>query len=100
MAASVEFIQSCPLNNNNTDVEMSNEDLPIENRQEFEDPENLKLEYPDEKGSESTVDSPYGSVMSENDPTHGGFFPTVKRRGSRGRRFRVRLRFTVYPLYV
>lgn len=101
MAASVDFIESCPLNNNNTDVEMNNEEFGADNRQDSEDAES-KLDDPDEKGSESTIDSPYGSVMSETDPSHSGFFPTVKRRGSRGRRFRVSflLKYFEYNVHV
>ena len=98
MAASVDFIQSYPLNNNNTDVDANSEDFGgTDSRHDSEDTES-KHDFQDEKFSESNVDSPYGSVVSENDPTQGGFFPPVKRR-SRKDRFRVSYFFIALTLY-
>ena len=72
MAASKEFIESCQVNNNNS-LHIQN-NLPQDDFEQFES----------EKYSESTVDSPYSSVMSESlaEPSNSNFFPLVNRKGS------------------
>ncbi|XP_066928709.1 histone-lysine N-methyltransferase 2C-like [Clytia hemisphaerica] len=71
MAASQDFIESCQANNNNSPHLQIN--LPQDDLEQFES----------EKYSESTVDSPYSSVMSESlaEPSNSNFFPMVNRKG-------------------
>lgn len=96
MAASKEFIESCTLNNNNNTLNLpsiQNEEFATSSRQESDDYDE-KFDITDEKYSESTVDSPYSSVMGESLPeqAHSSFFPPTKKGSSnRSRRFKVSL---------
>ena len=65
---------------------MNNEDIGSSSRLSSEDYDSKQ----DEKFSESTVDSPYGSVMSETtmEQAHSNFFPPKKFTG-KNRRLKV-----------
>lgn len=89
MAASKEFIESCTFNNNNFNMdEIQNN---FENNHQVNDNfGEMKPDRIDEKYSESTVDSPYSSVMSESlvetTMSNAIFFPPVVLQSSnRGR---------------
>ena len=85
MAASKDFIDSCTLNNNNFDLNEIQNNFENQGSINFE----MKPDGIDEKYSESTIDSPYSSVMSESyaDQAHTTFFPSTRRSSNRGRGF-------------
>lgn len=88
MAASKEFIESCTFNNNNFSMDEIQNDF--ENHQVNDNFDEVKPDGIDEKYSESTVDSPYSSAMSESliEPTtHATFFPSVPSNSNRRRGF-------------
>ena len=89
LAASKDFIESCTFNNNNFGMDGIQNDFD-NNHQVNDNFEEVKPDGIDEKYSESTVDSPYSSIMSESlaEPAaHTSFFPSVSQSSNRGRGF-------------